>query len=170
MRGPYKTIAERCTILGSVSISLSTPTNAMKRNNETEAWHIVMDVHSQIFGALNRALSHEFGITLAKFDVLAQLYHSPSGLSQGALTQQLKVTGGNVTGLVRRLAQDDLISREMSAVDRRVFIVSLLPKGRALFLEARDRHDALLKEWCAPVTQDEVQSLRKIQQKIAIEI
>lgn len=142
------------------------PTEAIERNSETKAWHILMDVHSRIFSDLNRALSSEFGITLAKFDVLAQLYRSPSGLSQGVLTQQLKVTGGNVTGLVRRLVQDGLIHREMSAVDRRVFIVSLLPKGRAVFLAAASRHDALLHEWMSPLNAEEIQLLRTIQQKI----
>lgn len=122
-----------------------------ERNLETRVWQTVLAMHGEVFNRLNRALGKEFGITLAKFDVLAQLYRFPDGLTQGTLTRHLKVTGGNVTGLVRRLAADGMITREMSASDRRAFIVGLTPHGAAVYVAARERHDAMLKEWFAPV-------------------
>lgn len=128
-----------------------------QRNIETRVWQAVLEMHGEVFTRLNRALGREFGITLAKFDVLAQLYRFPDGLTQGTLSRHLKVTGGNVTGLVRRLAADGLITREMSASDRRAFIVKLTPHGAALYNAARDRHDALLREWFSPIAAEEIQ-------------
>lgn len=117
------------------------------RNIETRIWVRLLTLHGAVYARLNRALLRQFGISLAKFDVLAQLYRFGDGLSQGKLSQHLKVTGGNVTGLVRRLVSDGLITRQMSSTDRRSFVVSFTPKGRALFEEARRSHDAWLAEW-----------------------
>ena len=118
-----------------------------RRNLETRVWHAVLEVHGAVFARLNRAMGREFGITLAKFDVLAQLFRNPAGMTQGNLSRDLKVTGGNVTGLVRRLGADGLITRYMSAEDRRAFVVQLTARGKETYLAARVRHDALLEEW-----------------------
>nr|WP_237392341.1 MarR family transcriptional regulator [Aurantiacibacter rhizosphaerae] len=103
-----------------------------------------MDFHSAVFNRLNRVLLEEHGITLAKFDALAQLCQAPEGLTQGALSRKLKVTGGNVTGLTSRLAADGLITREMSPSDRRAFVVQVTPEGAQLYRAAQRRHDAFL--------------------------
>lgn len=120
---------------------------SVHRNPETLLWQAFLDVHGLVFSRLNRALGGEFGLTLAKFDVMAQLFSNPDGLTQGNLSRQLKVTGGNVTGLVRRMVKDGLITREMSPCDRRSFVVRLTPSGEGIYLNARARHDALLENW-----------------------
>lgn len=146
---------------------------AALRPIEVKVWHAVLDVHGQVFGQLNRALSREFGITLAKFDVLAQLYRFSDGLTQGVLSRYLKVTDGNITGLVRRLGADGLVTREMSTSDRRAFVVRLTARGEELFLAARNRHDALLHEWLHPVGPTDLQlacnALAAINRHIAVD-
>lgn len=117
-----------------------------ERSAQLQLWHTILDIHGTIFARLNHDLVREFGITLAKFDVLAQLDRSPEGLTQIDLSRQLKVTGGNVTGLVRRMIADGLISRETSSSDRRAFVVQLTAHGRTLYRSARKRHDALLAQ------------------------
>jgi DNA-binding MarR family transcriptional regulator len=107
---------------------------------ETRLWLQLLSLHGEIFGSLNSVLSSEFGLSLAKFDVLAQLYRYRDGLALGQLSQNLKVSGGNVSGLVQRLLADDFISKEMSSEDRRSFIVRLTSKGEALFRKAADVH------------------------------
>lgn len=114
------------------------------RNAQSQAWQAMLAVHGAVFGRLSRELSQEFGITLAKYDVLAQLHRFPEGLHQRDLSRYLKVTDGNVTGLVRRLIADRLISREEAAGDRRAFLVQITEPGRSLYLAARARHDELL--------------------------
>lgn len=118
-----------------------------QRNLETQVWHAVLEVHGAVFARLNRAMGREFGITLAKFDVLAQLFRSPAGMTQGNLSRHLKVTGGNVTGLVRRMSGEGLVTRHMSPEDRRVFVVQLSERGKETYLAARAQHDALLEDW-----------------------
>jgi DNA-binding MarR family transcriptional regulator len=107
---------------------------------ETRFWLQILSLHSHIFSSLNSILHSKFGLSVAKFDVLAQLDRHKEGLALGQLSQNLKVSGGNVSGLVRRLLANGLISKKISSDDRRSFIVRLTPKGSALFQQASGIH------------------------------
>lgn len=137
---------------------------------ETRFWLQLLSLHGELFASLNAMLSSEFGLSLAKFDVLAQLDRYPEGLALGQLSQNLKVSGGNVSGLVQRLLADDLISKAMSSEDRRSFIVRLTPKGAALFRKAADIHKKHLSKRLENIRPQELDSalgvLRSLSQKI----
>jgi DNA-binding MarR family transcriptional regulator len=139
----------------------------------TRLWLQILSLHGDIFSSLNALLSSEFGLSLAKFDVLAQLDRYRDGLALGQLTQNLKVSGGNVSGLVQRLLADDLISREMSSQDRRSFFVRLTPKGEALFKKAAEAHRRHLSERLADVSmremEDALAALRSLASKLRTE-
>lgn len=140
---------------------------------ETRLWLQLLSLHGELFASLNSVLSSEFGLSLAKFDVLAQLDRYPEGLALGQLSQNLKVSGGNVSGLVQRLLAGDLISKEMSSEDRRSFIVRLTPKGAALFRKAADIHKRHLSKRLENIPPQELDSalavLRSLSQKIRTE-
>lgn len=138
-----------------------------ERNGQTKAWQAMLEVHSAVFGRLSRELSHEFGITLAKYDVLAQLHRFPNGINQRDLSRQLKVTDGNVTGLVRRLIADGLICREESASDRRAFLVQITEAGRSLYLAARARHDELLARLLGSIAAEQLSNTRITLEQLA---
>ena len=140
---------------------------------ETRLWLQLLSLHGEIFTLLNAALGSEFGLSLAKFDVLAQLDRYRDGLALGQLSQNLKVSGGNVSGLVQRLLADDLISKEMSSEDRRSFIVRLTPKGENLFKKAAELHKKHLSKYFENVPVEELDTalveLRSIASKIRAE-
>jgi DNA-binding MarR family transcriptional regulator len=140
---------------------------------ETRLWLQLLSLHGDIFASLNSVLSSEFGLSLAKFDVLAQLDRYRDGLALGQLSQNLKVSGGNVSGLVQRLLADDFISKEMSSEDRRSFIVRLTSKGEALFRKAADVHKKHLSKRLENVSAKELDSaftvLRSLSSKICTE-
>ncbi|MBR0712337.1 MarR family winged helix-turn-helix transcriptional regulator [Bradyrhizobium liaoningense] len=140
---------------------------------ETRLWLQLLSLHGEIFASLNSMLSSEFGLSLAKFDVLAQLDRYPEGLALGQLSQNLKVSGGNVSGLVQRLLADDLISKAMSSEDRRSFIVRLTPKGATLFRKAADIHKRHLSKRLENIPAPELDTalgvLRSLSQKIRTE-
>lgn len=117
------------------------------RSLEVRVWIAALSFQSEIYARLNRTLTRECGLTLAKYDFLAQIHGVAGGLTLGELTRKLKVTGGNVTGLAKRLVADGLVTREASATDRRSFIARITPAGATAFEAARTHHDALLQEW-----------------------
>jgi len=140
---------------------------------ETRLWLQLLSLHGELFASLNSMLSSEFGLSLAKFDVLAQLDRYRDGMALGQLSQNLKVSGGNVSGLVQRLLADDLISKEMSSEDRRSFIVRLTPKGDALFRKAADVHKKHLSKRLESIPAQELETalsvLRSLSSKVRTE-
>lgn len=132
------------------------PVETAIRRSETRTWLRILSLHGRIFSALNRTLNATVGLSLAKFDVLAQLEQHPEGITLGALSERLQVTGGNVSGLIQRLLADDLIVKQMSQTDRRSFLVGLSPKGAIVFREACEVHRAKLEQLFAAVPDQEL--------------
>jgi DNA-binding MarR family transcriptional regulator len=96
--------------------------------------------------AMRRRLATGFGITLARFDLLAQLERLAGGLTMSELSGQLLVTGGNVTGIVTQLERDGLVTRASGASDRRTVRVQLTPLGRRRFREMAADHERWIVE------------------------
>ena len=86
-------------------------------------------------------LRAEFGITLARFDLMAQLERNPAGLKMSELSRRLMVSGGNVTGLTDQLENEGLVARADAPEDRRAYTVKLTPAGRALFGRMAAAHE-----------------------------
>ncbi len=95
---------------------------------------------------LRERLRVTFGVTLAKFDVLAALERRPMGMTMTELSRFLMVSNGNVTGLVDRLVADQLVERRANEEDRRATIVRLTPKGARQFAAMARAHEAWVNE------------------------
>lgn len=137
-----------------------------RRRDEVRLWLYVLEVYGEIFDELNRSLKAQAGISLTKYDALAQLYRFPDGLSMSALSTALKVTNGNVSGLVSRLVKDGLAEKRMSDTDRRSFSALMTPEGRSTFEHAIRVHDSILSKHLSRLNSEElgtaVQALRRV--------
>jgi DNA-binding MarR family transcriptional regulator len=109
-------------------------------------WLRMLACTTQIEAEIRRRLRERFGITLARFDYMAQLYRSPAGMKMKELSRCLMVTGGNVTGLTDDLEADGAVVRESSPGDRRAWIVRLTPKGRRHFETMAREHESWILE------------------------
>jgi DNA-binding MarR family transcriptional regulator len=122
-------------------------------------WLRMLASTTQIEAEIRKRLRERFGISLARFDYMAQLYRYQEGLKMRALSRYLMVTGGNVTGLTDELERDDLVAREGSPDDRRAWIVRLTPKGRRAFEAMADEHEQWIHELFAGIDAKTVQQL-----------
>ena len=111
-----------------------------------KVWLRLLACSTQIETEIRKRLRVRFGITLARFDYLAQLHRHPEGLRMNVLSRYLMVTGGNVTGLTDELAKDGLVTREDDPADRRSFRVCLTPAGRRAFERIAAEHEGWLVE------------------------
>lgn len=69
----------------------------------------------------------------AQLDVLANLLAGPAeGMTQEQLGQRLLVTKGNVSGMLDRMGERELVERRPHPEDRRSKLVHLTPRGRQL--------------------------------------
>ncbi len=116
-----------------------------------KVWLRLLACSTQIETEIRKRLRARFGITLARFDYLAQLHRHPQGLRMNMLSRYLMVTGGNVTGLTDELERDGLVTREDDPSDRRSFLLCLTDAGRQAFEAIAAAHEAWLAELCAGV-------------------
>jgi DNA-binding MarR family transcriptional regulator len=104
-------------------------------------WLRLLYCTSRIEQQLQSKLTAEFGMSLARFDMLSQLERAPAGLTMTELSRQMMVSNGATTSLVDRLAEDGLLQRAPHPSDRRTTIISLTDAGRARFLEIAQEHE-----------------------------
>ena len=109
-------------------------------------WLRLLACTKQIETEIRGRLRMRFGVSLARFDYLAQLHRSPEGLMMRDLSQFLMVSGGNVTGLTDELESAGLVTRERSPTDRRSWIVRLSAKGRQSFEAMAHEHEQWVLE------------------------
>ena len=83
-----------------------------------KVWLRLLACTNRIEAQIRARLRAEFGITLARFDLMAQLERSVNGLKMSELSKRLMVSGGNVTGLTDELEKEELVAREDDPSDR----------------------------------------------------
>lgn len=100
-------------------------------------------------------LRDRFGMTLPRFDLMAQLERAPDGLKMSELSRRLMVTGGNVTGLTDQLVAEGLVDRHPVPGDRRAFAVRLTAAGRKAFHAMAAEHERWIVELTSGLTKGE---------------
>jgi DNA-binding MarR family transcriptional regulator len=104
-------------------------------------WLRLFTCSTMIAQHLGSALKREFGSSLPRFDLLAQLDRAPDGLRMTELSQRTLTTGGNITWLVRALEAEGLVTRRVAATDRRASVVRLTAAGRRHFAAMARAHE-----------------------------
>ncbi len=109
-------------------------------------WLRLLACTTQFETEIRGRLRESFGISLPRFDYLAQLYRHPDGLRMNTLTRYLMVTGGSVTGLSDELEKDGLVQRDDDPDDRRSVRVRLTAAGRKAFERMAREHEGWVIE------------------------
>ena len=132
----------------------------------TRLWLKLLKSTRSIENELRRRLVQNFDTTLPRFDVMAALYRSDSGLNMSALSQALMVSNGNVTGIVERLVSEGLLMRLQGEQDRRVSYIRLTKKGKTIFEEMAQAHRLWVAEILGPIDEFESESIMASLEKI----
>jgi DNA-binding MarR family transcriptional regulator len=130
-------------------------------------WLRVLKLQRQMEAALRDRLRTIFDTTLPRFDVLAALDHHAEGLRMSELSTWLKVSNGNITGIVDRLVEDGLVVRVPVEGDRRAMLVRLTRKGESEFVEMAKVHAGWVDELLAGLSQQEATQLMSLLDKAA---
>jgi DNA-binding MarR family transcriptional regulator len=108
---------------------------------ELRIWLRLLACANRIETTMQRRIVSAFGISLARFDLLAQLERAGGVLTMTDASKRMMVTNGAVTGLVDRLAQEGFVIRESHPRDRRTILVRLTDEGRSRFLHMAREHE-----------------------------
>jgi DNA-binding MarR family transcriptional regulator len=109
-------------------------------------WLRMLSCTVRIENEIRTRLRASFGVTLPRFDLMAQLERHPEGLRMGELSRRMMVTGGNVTGITDQLEKEKLVQRVPDPHDRRAFTVKLTAAGRRAFADMAAVHEAWIEE------------------------
>ena len=109
-------------------------------------WLRMLSCTTLIETEIRSRLRTEFGITLPRFDLMAQLDRHPEGLRMGELSKRMMVTSANVTGIANLLEQEGLVLREAVPGDGRAYTLRLTAAGQRAFRRMASRHEAWIRE------------------------
>lgn len=124
-------------------------------------WLRLLKATRMIESQLRENLRSEFGATLPRFDVMAALSRYENGLKMSALSGVLRVSNGNVTGIVDRLAEDGCVMRVAVPGDRRASLVRLTQKGQDEFAKQAAAHEAWVDALLAGFSREEAAVITK---------
>jgi DNA-binding MarR family transcriptional regulator len=122
-------------------------------------WLKVLKATKAVESEVRENLRRDFATTLPRFDVMAALMQHDKGLKMSELSGVLKVSNGNVTGIVERLVEDGHVLREKVEGDRRANLVRLTPAGKAEFARQADAHEGWINAAFDGLTADEAQRI-----------
>ncbi|MBO6852249.1 MAG: MarR family transcriptional regulator [Marivivens sp.] len=119
-------------------------------------WLKLLKTSGLIEEELRRRMRAELGTTLPRFDVMSALSRAPDGLKMSEISKRLRVSNGNITGIVDKLTDEGIALRVSIPADRRANLVRLTPKGQALFARHAALHEAWIDEILAGLNADDV--------------
>ncbi|KWT97804.1 Transcriptional regulator, MarR family [Variovorax sp. WDL1] len=133
---------------------------------ELRLWLRLLTCTQLIEKQVRNELREQFGTTLPRFDLMSQLERAPDGLKMNELSRRMMVTGGNITGITDQLVTEGLVERVDVEGDRRAWRVRLTPRGRRLFNDMAQQHEAWIVDAFAALNAKEIAQLHKLLGKV----
>ena len=133
---------------------------------ELRLWLRLLTCTQLIEKQVRNELREQFGTTLPRFDLMSQLERAPDGLKMNELSRRMMVTGGNVTGITDQLVTEGLVERINVEGDRRAWRVRLTARGRRLFNDMAQQHEAWIVDAFAALNAKEIAQLHKLLGKV----
>lgn len=125
-------------------------------------WLKILKTSNLIEKQIKEKLRDEHNTTLPRFDVMSALYRSSSGLKMNEISGVLKVSNGNITGIIDRLVQDGHVERTAIQGDRRAYLASLTKKGSKQFQEYALEHETWINEILSDISVEEANIITKL--------
>lgn len=130
--------------------------------DELRLWLRLLTCTTLIEGEVRSRLRERFGVTLPRFDLMAQLDKIPEGMTLSDVSRRMMVSNGNVTGLVERLVESGHLDRRTSENDRRVQLIRLTKIGRAEFRKMAAEHKAWIADIFSELAPRDVRELMRL--------
>ena len=159
---PSTEISELSAILGSDASALLDPVVA-------RAWIAFLTAYGRVTRALSSELMDSSGMSLADFDVMAQLARaSEYSLRMSELADAALISKSGLTRRVDRLAINGWVTRRRCTEDGRVHWATLTPLGIKAFRAAAPGHlRAVAQRFGASLPASEMERITKDLMKIA---
>lgn len=122
-------------------------------------WLKLLKSSSMIEDEIRRRLRRDFASTLPRFDVMSAISRNPDGLKMSQISDLLRVSNGNITGIVDKLTEEGLALRVAVPGDRRASLVRLTPKGIKEFTRQAEAHEGWISDMLNDLDADDVEGM-----------
>jgi DNA-binding MarR family transcriptional regulator len=129
---------------------------------ELRLWLRLLTCTNLIEGEIRTRLRDTFGVTLPRFDLMAQLDRASDGMTLSAVSRRMMVSNGNVTGLVERLVESGHLERRTAEHDRRAQVIRLTELGRVEFRAMAAAHEAWIADIFSGLDRPELDELMRL--------
>jgi DNA-binding MarR family transcriptional regulator len=135
------------------------------------AWMSLVRTHTRFWDRVEADMRHGHGLTMARYDVLANLSNAGGRLGLGELAAAIALSPSGLSKLLDRMEASSLIRREPDPDDARAAFAAITPAGEALVADARTSHHALLRQtFGAALTDRDLADLTRILGRIGASI
>jgi DNA-binding MarR family transcriptional regulator len=135
-----------------------------------DAWTALLRAHATLVRRLETDLEKETGLSLADFDVLAQLAVAGGELRMTELADRALISRSGMTRRVARLVDDGLVRRANADKDARGVVVRLTDAGVDRLAETAPVHARGISElFVARLEDQELAALESALEKVTID-
>ena len=127
--------------------------------SRVRTWLKILKTSNLIEKQIKEKLRDDHNTTLPRFDVMSALYRSNHGLKMNEISGALKVSNGNITGIIDRLVKEGNVLRIAIEGDRRANLVSLTNKGKKQFEEYAIAHESWINAMLKNISEHDSQVL-----------
>jgi MarR family 2-MHQ and catechol resistance regulon transcriptional repressor len=107
------------------------------------------------------------GLNPTEFGILELLYHQgPLPLQQ--IGEKILISSGNITYVVDKLEQKQLLTRRASSQDRRVIFAEITPQGHALLAAIFPHHEEVIRAAVSGLTPEEQEQAIVLLKKLGL--
>lgn len=132
-----------------------------------DAWMLLVRTHTRLWESVEAHMRSEYGLTMARYDVLAHLQLAGGRLGLSELASAIALSPSGLSKLLDRMDASDLIRREPDPDDARAVFATITPRGRRLVSRAREGHHALLRQAFADALNDrDIGDLTRIMRRL----
>lgn len=119
-----------------------------------DAWMLLVRTHTRLWETVEAHMRSEYGLTMARYDVLAHLQLAGGRLGLSELASAIALSPSGLSKLLDRMDASGLIRREPDPDDARAVFATITPRGRRLVGRAREGHHTLLRQAFADALND----------------
>jgi DNA-binding MarR family transcriptional regulator len=110
------------------------------------AWMGLVRTHARLWDQVEAQMRRDHGLTMARYDVLAQLRAAGGRLGLSDLASSIVLSPSGLSKLLDRMQDSGMIQRDPDPRDARSTFATITPKGRALVTKARASHHRFLQQ------------------------
>lgn len=130
----------------------------VRQSAELASWFAVVKAYLECERRYS-AMMNEFSLTIPQFDVLSAIDALGEEALPSSIADRLLVTKANVTGLLKRLQDRQLVSTCNHPSDRRAMLCKLTALGQVRFAAARAASARFIQAQLAPYSEDSLNEL-----------